>query len=62
MWVNQFFLICYEYTKNNLHINFGDGSHIKIVWPCSNAVKAHNVNIFHKILATGLPFAKNLIK
>ena len=24
-------LICYEYIKNNSYINFGDGSHIRIV-------------------------------
>ena len=51
------------YIKNNPFINLGDGSHIRFVWSCSNnAVKTHNVNIFHKILATGLPVAKYLIK
>ena len=62
IWVNQIFLICYYYTKNNSYTNLGDESHIRTVWSCSNAVKTHNVNIFHKILATGRPFAKNLIK
>ena len=37
-------LICYEYIKNNSFINLGDGSHIRIVWSCGNAV-THNVNI-----------------
>ena len=63
MWVNQtFFFICYEYIKNNSYINLGDGSHIGIVWSSSNAEKTHNVNIFHIILATGLPVSKTLIK
>ena len=47
IWVNQIILICYEYIKINSHINLGDGSHIRIVLSCSNAVKTHNVNIFH---------------
>ena len=47
---------------NNSNINLGDESHIRIVWSCCNAVKTHNVNIFHKNLATGLPVAKTLIK
>ena len=33
-----------------------------MVWSCSNAVKTHNVNIFHKILTTGWLIAKILIK
>ena len=56
------FLICYEYIKNNSYINLGDGSQIRMVWSCSNAVKTHNVNIFHKILTTGWLIAKILIK
>ena len=39
----KFILICYEYIKNNSYINFGDWIHIRIAWPCSNAVKTHNV-------------------
>ena len=56
------FLICDEYINNNSYINLGYGNHIRILWSCSNAVKTHNVNIFHKILATGLSVAKFLIK
>ena len=44
IWVNQIFLICYEYNKNNSYINLDDGDHIRIVWSCSNAVKTHNVS------------------
>ena len=44
--------------KNNLYINLGDGSHIKIVWSCSNAVKIHNVSCILYILATGKPVSK----
>ena len=62
IWVNQNFKICYEYIKNNSYINLDDENHIKIVWSCSNAVKTHNVNIFHKNIATGLLVAKTLIK
>ena len=47
---------------NNLYINLGDGNRIRIVWSCSSVVNAHNVNIFHKNLATGRPVAKTLIK
>ena len=36
---NQNFKICYDFIKNNSYINLGDGSHIRIVWSCSNAVK-----------------------
>ena len=42
--------------------NLGDRNHIRIVWSCSNAAETHKVNIFHKILATGSPTSKNLIK
>ena len=48
--------------KNNSYINLGDGSHNRIVWSCSNTVKTHNVNIFHKILATSFPVAKTFIE
>ena len=44
------------------NINLDDGSHIRIFWSCRNADKTHNVNIFHKILATGLSVSKTLIK
>ena len=40
----KFFKICYEYIKNNSYINLGDEIHIRIAWPCSNAVKTHNVS------------------
>ena len=58
------FLFCYEYINNNLYINLGDGSHIRIVWYCSNEVKTHNVSYISLkiILATGRPVAKTLIK
>ena len=59
---SNFFKIWYEYSKNNYILILGYGIHIKIVWFFSNAVKTHNVNIFHKILATGRPVAKILIK
>ena len=63
IWVNQnFFKICYEYIKNNSYINLDGEIHIKIVWSCSNAVKTHNINIFHKVLTTGRPVAKSLIE
>ena len=59
----KFKKICYEYINNNSFINLDDRNHIKIVWSYSNAVKTHNVNIFHKkISATGLPVAEILIK
>ena len=45
IWVNQIFLICYEYINNNSYFNLDDGGHIIIVWSCSsNAVKIHNVS------------------
>ena len=51
------------YIKNNLFINLDDGNHIRIDWSFSNAVKAHkNKYILLKILATGTPVAKILIK
>ena len=28
----------------NTYINLGDGSYIRIVWSCGNAVKTHNVS------------------
>ena len=56
------FLIYYDFIKSNSYINLNDGNHIGIIWSFSNAVKTHNVNIFHKILATGRPVAKNLLK
>ena len=63
IWVNQIFKICYEYINNNSYINLDYGNRIRIVWSCrSNAVKTHNVNIFHKNLATGRPVVKTLIK
>ena len=55
-------LICYDYIKNNSYINLDAGSHIRIVWSCSNAVNTLNVNIFHKFLQTGRPVAKTLIE
>ena len=60
--VNQIFLIYYDNIKNNSYIKLDDGNHIRILWSCINAVKTHNVNIFHKILGTGLPVAKTLLK
>ena len=37
-----------KFINNNSYINLDDGNHIRIVWSCSsNAVKTHNVNIFH---------------
>ena len=57
------FLICYENINNNSYINLDDGNYIRIVWSCRiNALETHNVNIFHKISATGLPVAEILIK
>ena len=50
------------YIKNNLYINLGYGNHIITVWSYSNAVKTHNVSIFHKVFAIGGPVAKILIK
>ena len=47
IWVNQNFKICFDYIQNNSYINLGHGNHIRIAWSCSNAVKTHNVNIFH---------------
>ena len=41
--VNQIFLICYDYIKNNSNINLGNGSQIRFVWSWSNTVKMHNV-------------------
>ena len=64
-WVNQIFLICYEYIKNNSYINLNDGNRIRIVWSCSNsnAVKTHNVShIPSKISVTGWPVVEILIK
>ena len=44
-------------------MNLGDWIHIRVVWPCSNAVKTHNVNIFHKKLTDSfLLETKTLIK
>ena len=58
-----FFLICFDYIKNKSYINLGDGSQIRIVWSCSNAVKTHNVlYIPFKILSTRRPVAKTSIK
>ena len=44
MWVDQIFKICYEYIKSNSDINLSDGSHIRIVWSCSSAVKTYNIS------------------
>ena len=52
------FLICFEYIKNNLYIDFGDGNHIRIVGSCSNAVKIRCFVYSIKILETSLPVAK----
>ena len=62
--IDQIVLFCYDYFKNNSYINLVDGNHIRIVWSCSNAVKTHNVSYIslQKILATGRPVAKILIK
>ena len=30
------------------NINLDDGTHIRIVWSCSNTVKTYKVSIFHK--------------
>ena len=62
MWANQHFLICNNHIKNNSYINLDGGSHIRIVWSCRNAVKTHNEIYSIKILATGRPVAKYLIK
>ena len=58
------FLICYEYIKNNLYINFGDGNRFRIVWFWRNAINTHNVLYISlkKNSATGFPVAKTLIK
>ena len=56
------FLIYYDFIKNNSYINLDYGNHIWIVWSGSNAVKTHNVNIFHKNLASWRPVAKTLHK
>ena len=56
------FLICFDYIKNNSYINLGDWIHIRIVWSCSNAVKMHNVNIFHKNFANRKTSCQNLNK
>ena len=57
------FFICYEHINNNSYINLDDEIYIRIFWSCINAVKTHNVNIFHKkISATGLLVAEILIK
>ena len=42
------FLNYNDFIKNNSYINLDDGDHIGIIWSCNNAVKTHNVNIFHK--------------
>ena len=45
IWVNQIFLICYEYINNNSYFKLDDGNRTRIVWSCSsNAVKTHNVS------------------
>ena len=45
IWINQIFLICYEYINNNSYINLDYGNRIKTVWFCSsNAVETHNVS------------------
>ena len=44
IWVNQIFLIYYDFIKNNSYINLDDGNHIGIIWSCSNEVKTHNVS------------------
>ena len=56
------FKICYDNINNNSYIDLGDGSHIRIVWSCSNSIKINNVLYISKKLATGLPVAKTLIK
>ena len=56
------FLICNNHIKNNSYINLDGGSHIRIVWFCTNAVKTQNEIYSIKILATGIPVAKYLIK
>ena len=43
-WVNQIFIICYDFIKYNSYVNLDDGNHIGIVWSGSNAVKTHNVS------------------
>ena len=42
-------------------MNLDDGIHIRIVWSCSNAKNTMS-RIFHKILTTGLPVAKILVR
>ena len=58
----SYFLICYDFIKNNSYINLDDGNHIVILWSCSNAVKKQCLVYSIKILATGRPVAKTLIK
>ena len=43
IWVNQIFKICNDYIKNNSNNNLSNGSHIRIAWSCSNAIKIHKV-------------------
>ena len=31
-WVNQIFIICYDFIKYNSYVNLDDGNHIGIVW------------------------------
>ena len=58
-----FLKICYDYIKDNSYINFDYGNHIRIVWSCNNATKAHNVSYIPlKNIDNGLPVAKTIIK
>ena len=63
IWVNQIYLNCDDYIKNNSYINLGNGNHVRIVWSCSNAVKTHKISYIPlNNLAAGLLVAKTLIK
>ena len=58
IWVNQHFLICYDYIKNHLYINWDDGTHIELSDLVTMQQKHTMSYIFHKILVTGLPVSK----